>query len=552
MNNLVDTFCKYTQFCKANSPNIKKDLQTLVQIGESDMPDVAAEKLIRSRQVGKHVSIFGNAFHRVVYAAVEMAGQHHMGVLPNAKEKSLANYLLNFFDNPGTLASQVAHLVEIKNNIDNLALDKLATGTSVRMAFAGNFSTSTLVEARIHGMADADIDPMVDDSRMVSSRQLGKGKANSVFEVTYKDGNKFVFKPETAGRLGMTNLTLGRRGYAAQLQVAQINMAVQKTADTLGLGDIMVKTTVGSHQGNYGIFMEKAPGVSACDFTKYFDKAPEDGLSLKDVLRLPPEKYEKVVGQVMRQLNRLQWFDAITGQGDRHSNNYFVHVGKDLKVTVKAIDNDMSFSDYRIGLRTYRLVGEHAVNFRKRLKEAQTMIYPQEKGTIHLLPDPGVTATEDGYIVDSTKIQSPELHYCLNKSIGLHDCALPDAIDQGLFENLMKLKNGPAREEHLGQLRSRLSDEAFDAAVKRLDEAIAHAEKLQTEGKVFAPEDFEKHEIQKKILKNNSSLKLPERNHSAPLSTPEAKDAVKQYRKHNCDLFTRDLLLKLGKGKWFS
>ena len=76
--------------------------------------------------------------------------------------------------------------------------------------------------------------------------------------------------------------------------------------------------------------------------------------------------------------------------------------------------------------------------------------------------------------------------------------------------------------------------------------------KLQAEGKVFAPEDFEKHEIQKKILKNNSGLKLPERNHSAPLSTPEAKDAIKQYRKHNCDLFTRDLLLKLGKGKWFS
>ena len=43
-------------------------------------------------------------------------------------------------------------------------------------------------------------------------------------------------------------------------------MATLKTADVLGLGDVMAKTSVGKFNGQYGIFMEKAHGINMPTF----------------------------------------------------------------------------------------------------------------------------------------------------------------------------------------------------------------------------------------------------------------------------------------------
>ena len=548
MNNLVDAYTKYRELCQQQLDKISKELVLLYKIGISNSPAVALDTAIRHRVHGGHE--LSNELMRKFALKVEDLA--YAGAQDDSQKSQLSE-LLQFFDKAVAVGSQVAHLCEMKGNIEDLKLDEMVTTSSVRLAFAGNFSTSTLVEARIHGMSDADIDPMMDDSRMVSSHKLGNGNANTVFEVTYKDGKSFVFKPEASGRMGMGTLMLGRRGYAAQLQTAQINLAVQKTADTLGLGDIMVKTTAGSHQGVFGLFMEKAPGVSASDFAKKPNQAPPDGLSLNDIKKqLPPDQYEKVVGQLMRQQNRLQWFDLITGQGDRHGGNYFIHVGKDLKVTLKAIDNDMSYADYRIGHSKFLLKGEHAEKFSSLVKTAQTQLYPAELGPTNLLPDPGVEITENGIIVDTSKVKSPELIYCANMSVGHHDSAMPNVIDQDLYDKLVALKGGEARQAYLDDLRSRLSDESLAAATARLDEAIAHAEKLKAEGKVLSPEEFESRENQKKILNNHSTMKLPKRHNMASLASPEAKEATKQFRKHNCDMFSRDLLAFVNRPGWFS
>lgn len=44
-----------------------------------------------------------------------------------------------------------------------------------------------------------------------------------------------------------------------------------------------------------------------------------------------------------RELTRLQWFDILCGQADRHAHNYFVNKGPDGKLHVTAIDNDLAF-----------------------------------------------------------------------------------------------------------------------------------------------------------------------------------------------------------------
>lgn len=83
-------------------------------------------------------------------------------------------------------------------------------------------------------------------------------------------------------------------------------------------------------------------------------------LSASQVRRLADADHAKVAGELLRKTNRLEWFDLITGQGDRHGRNDMVDVGEDLTVEVKAIDNDQSFPAYRTGLRTYRLEGAAA------------------------------------------------------------------------------------------------------------------------------------------------------------------------------------------------
>ncbi|MBQ7178654.1 MAG: hypothetical protein IJS08_14665 [Victivallales bacterium] len=168
--------------------------------------------------------------------------------------------LLTSFRKPQGMIALVQHLLISINRIhEDMSPEKFLSTDSARALLEGRLAFSTIVEARIHGMKDADVNPKLDVSNMVSSKKLGNGVANTVYLVKYKDNSEYVFKPEAAGRLGMETLKLSMDNKPEQ-QVAELNLATQKTAEALGLEDIMPKTTVGSHNGQYGLFMEKAPG----------------------------------------------------------------------------------------------------------------------------------------------------------------------------------------------------------------------------------------------------------------------------------------------------
>ncbi len=539
---LNEVNAEYQKYCRERIKDIQNELVFLTEDLEKTINMSAAlnQKVMESSDPDK-TAITPEQIKDMEDALTPFHAKHELSKFRDKGESSPALQLLNLFANSSTINSQICHLFGMKHALDNLATGKIVTSDCVRLAFNGEMSIPSLVEARIHGMRDEDVDLMRDDSRLLSSNNLGHGNANTVFEVKYNDNSTFVFKPEAPGRMGIDVLALGRTGYADQLQIAQINLCVQKTADVLGLNDVMVKTTVGSHKGDYGIFMEKAPGASAVDFIRYSEDAPPDGLSMKDVQELPVEDYNKVIGRLKNKLNRLEWFDAITGQGDRHGNNYFIHISKDLQVTVKAIDNDMSFSSNRIGMSTFRLVGKDKLHFYSKISNAQKNIYPKMEPPVKLLPDPGVTVTKEAIIVDTTKIRNPELFFCLTKSIGCQPVALPDVIDLELYDHLMDLQSGEKREAFIADLKSRLTQEAVDATVKRLDEAIDHAKSLHDRGRVIKAEDFENLEIQKQIAVNGKELKLPERNGLAPLDNEVAKEAEALYKDYNCDLFHRDL-----------
>ena len=448
------------------------------------------------------------------------------------------------------VATQTVHLAAMRKTVDDRADAQFLTGKTLDAAFEGRLAVTTLVETRLNGLPDDDADPALDDSNADSSKALGSGAVNTVYEVRYKDGSTYIFKPEAPGRQALASLQLSKGAYQDNQLVAQLNMATQRTADAFGLGDVMTKTSVGAHGGQFGLFMEKAPGVEAELFGKRIQPAP-GCLTAGQIRDLDDAQYAKVVGGLMRKANRLEWFDLITGQGDRHGKNYLVEVGKDGSVSLKGIDNDACFGKFMIGPGLFRLQGKHANDFKTLLKNANLVYDPGKKaGTSRFDTDPGIKQSEDGTIlVDVSKIKSRELFHCLAKATGCHSLRLPDHIDKELYDKLIAMESGKAREDYIADLRARLSEDQVQVAIQRLDGAIKHAKALNDKGCVVSTADWERRDVQRKVA-GRPPRPVPPYAGTNKGFAQYAKETQKSIRRTVC-LFRRDLLGAIAKPGWF-
>ena len=495
--------------------------------------------------------------------------------LPAPFRKALEGFARRCVDEPEHLN---ALCKSVKNHLDSLSLGVehaylmacnakkakeeafLASG-ALRDVFRGERTFTSLVESRLHGYDDADIDPTLDDRNVESSRELGSGAMNSVSLVTFKGGRQAVFKPEVAGRFSATVSPL-QAGLAPQQQMTRVNVAVQKTADALGLGDVMVKTTAGTHKGVFGMFMDMAPGVEG-DAIRRRVRIPagpggvKTTLSAIDIGRLSDADYEKVAGRLMRQFNRLEWFDLLTGQGDRHVKNYLVQVRPDLTVEVKGIDNDASFGVFRTGLHKFVLSDDRQIRrFENALTDYATSCGPDNKDAVlaALNADPAVQRRRDGTIeIDLSRTTNPAFaEIVCHKALGGQTFTVPDAIDRELCDRLVALKSGAPRRAYLADLKSRLGAAQYKAAVSRLDEAIAHAEKLRREGKVYDAAQWETREVQRTVAALGSRLKeLPPVAGARPRPAFEA-DFLREYNYTMAPtVFGRDMIPGIGRKNWF-
>ena len=395
--------------------------------------------------------------------------------------------------------------------------EKYFVSSAVLDVFKGEMSLSTLLESRVHGYEDSDVNIALDDKNVVESRTLGAGNFNTVTLVKVKDGSEWVFKPELAGRLTAPNSAFND-GLDVNQEMTRVNLAVQTTADTLGLGDVMVKTSAGTHKGQFGMFMEKAPGTTGRQFKKNGGPSADPGkVGAAEINSMGDADFAKVVGRMMRQFNRMQWFDTITAQGDRHNDNYMIDIDKsNLSVSIKAIDNDASYGIFRQGLYKFSMPAESMIYYSfedaidKLLKGAATK-EDQDNLVNSLLDDPGITQRDDGsYEIDLEQSTNPALLKSLFTVSGMRNVAPPDEIDRDLYDKLVSLAKdapdgGRARADYLASLADRLGkgSESYKAAVNRLDESIAHARKLHADGKVYFAEQWENHDVQRKIAAPN-------------------------------------------------
>ena len=469
-------------------------------------------------------------------------------------------------DNANAMNTQVQHL---RAMVKAAAADKMnpedfLTTSSARALVEGRLEFSTLVEARINGMEDSDVDPKLDDSRAVSSRTLGHGAANTVSLITYNDGTEYVFKPEAPGRQGMENLMVSI-DYKPHEQVAHLNLATQDTAVALGAMDVLPKCSVGSHDGSYGLFMEKAPGMEADKFADPQTKPVPGHLTATQVGKLPPEQKAQVIGDLMRGLNRLEWLDIITGQGDRHALNYLIDVRPDpanegkFLVSVTGIDNDQCFPAYRTGARVFEIPSDRADMFDAALESVAKLYDDVPSVLAKLWTDKAVTRLDGGAMrIDATQIRSGALYYAAWNSIGMHGMAMPEYIDEDMFNHLVALKKdntgtNQARKDFLDGLAKRLPPEAAAAAEKRLDEAIAWAEQL-AEAKLVVSADKFRNPATQRILQSAVGIVTPRKLVAGQYDTEAAEppgsrvkqDALEIAQHQSQTLFKRDIFAAIS------
>ena len=370
------------------------------------------------------------------------------------------------------------------------------TGAEAMGVFNGTISVSSIVETRARGLEDSDVDPANEDANITGERKLGQGGAGTVYELTRSDGVKVVFKGETESRTGLADLAVGSgHSYDLGQETVNLNIAAKNAAKALGMGDLIVDYSVGTHKGVFGFYMEKAKGMTACSFVQgKSSSSPDAGMSAADLKRLPSSGQQKVKAGIMRELNRLQWLDLVTGQADRHWNNYFIHVDrKTLKVTVKGIDNDAGYSQYRTGAMKFEFDAKKSKDVRILLNElAQKIDSRNAKAEYErLLKDPGITVGEKGLItIDTTKIANKAMVKAFADITGMQTLAIPDKIDRETYQTLVDLKEGPKRDAYLASIKPRLSKASYKAAVRRLDDVIAHAEALASKGGIVEPDGW--------------------------------------------------------------
>ena len=416
------------------------------------------------------------------------------------------DFLKDFRNNFRSLADDAEFAVVFDNLVAigrNFVSDGKVSSELVKDMFAGRTSVSTAVELRVHGYGDDDIDPRLDDVNVESATVLGKGAFNTVKLVTFKDGSKQVFKPDFAGHVAMGDNSPAMTEVQKTLHLTAINRAVNKTADILGLDDVMIKTRPGVLKGVFGMYMDLAPGDAVFDFTRLPSRGGSNKIRVNTVRRYDSDDKRAVKGQIMRQCNRLKWLDILIGQFDRTNSNYFVEVSNNRDVSVKAIDNDLCFSPVRTGLYTYELSsGKDLTKWINQLSEQYGDGAKREAEAAK--KDKGLKFDKNGVVkVDVSKVKSPVLLQALEVATGCQQFGVPDEIDEELYNTLVGMKEptSETRQKLLNEWRDRFGADSRElkSAIGRLNDAIKHAESLKQKNRVYSVDQWKSDEVQSSI-----------------------------------------------------
>lgn len=183
------------------------------------------------------------------------------------------------------------------------------------------------------------------------AQSIGQDSANEVFKVDYKD--QYAMGDESTGYFKPD----------ADMAPAKNAVAASRLAQGMGWGDLIAETHYAKHdvtdmrgtkrKGVEGAVSKAAKG-EAMQRNVFDTHNPTYTGTGNDITKIKGGKAYDLSGTEMngafdlsksntqKQLNQLQWFDALSGNRDRHGANIIIDpdTGK-----VTGIDNDLSFGD---------------------------------------------------------------------------------------------------------------------------------------------------------------------------------------------------------------
>ena len=257
-----------------------------------------------------------------------------------------------------------------------------------------------------------------------------------------------------------------------------------------------VDAKVGCLNGRFGLFMEVAPGQSIGDME---DKPGEDyGDAAKDkVGALPPEQKTVLRGKMMRATVDLAWNDWLSGQGDRHAGNFLFSVGGDQSFTLKGVDNDMSFSTWRLGMTKFRLVGSHLETFLDQLAKQGLVTPPVTTDALRAVGGAGVVdIAADGKSVTIDLSLKASLAEAVREATGFQSLHKPLCISRSMYQRLKQLEADPSQLDRI--LGPHVPPEAIEVTKLRLKEMVAHADLLAVNKLVLPDEEWMDESFQRK------------------------------------------------------
>jgi hypothetical protein len=273
------------------------------------------------------------------------------------------------------------------------------------------------------------------DSQVIGRpAELGSGAFNSVYSVKLRSNKSApvegVFKPLRSTESGWVANHTGISRHNPQLamrNIATVAYAKKLGFDVIGNAKVALLTVPGTgaspQRPQLGLLMDPAPGETAKE-------------TAANVLARP---------DVMREVTKLQLLDHLTAQGDRHYENYFVHVDGNNRAKVTGIDNDQCF-------------GKNALS-PEAIRYADT---PERKG--------------------------------------FRGTRLPPAVDHEMAIAISSIQASDLQE----MLGDKLSASEVQAAVQRLAGVKQHIAKLDQQGLVISPDEWSHANVQQALSPNNS------------------------------------------------
>lgn len=273
--------------------------------------------------------------------------------------------------------------IVVERNLLRAVLDDARFGDHTLNSNRG-FTVQQAMELRRYGIEPSSQitfdEAHTDDQIKKSNEKFASGNANSVAKITYNDGQTKVLKQEAMQRANM-KIDIASGLDANQPHYGNRNIATAKLDTLLGTG-VAPKTEYVIHNNRLCSTMDFAAGVSGSG-QKRTVKLAEDHRIYKAIkkdlehvkqgdfgvsdLREMYKGYRIEIGRnnklvkveqerlvpydinynnpgLAKAMNNLEWLDYLTGQGDRHSGNFILSMGKDGTFHgLVAIDNDASF-----------------------------------------------------------------------------------------------------------------------------------------------------------------------------------------------------------------